>query len=579
MFSARRTAIAAVLLAGLTLLIYAPGLDFAPIYLKYEEVFFALESHAIASTLHDTHGRLLPVYFQVYDNAWYQPALVYFTAMFFTILPVSDATLRFPTVVVGAIDIVLIYLVGRRLFKHEATAVCAAILLILTPAHFIQSRLAMDYVYPVPFALAWLLCVLLYLERPSPGRLFIAATCLGLGMFSYIAAVGIMPVYFLVTIAVVASAGRAGIRQYAAACAGFVWPMVLAVPFVLAHPEYLTATASRYGPASAIHGDAFQRLRELFNYANLSERVAAYFDFFNPGYLFLSGGSNPVDSTRAAGVFALPIAVFCLVGIYQIVRRRYTPIEAILLVGFATAPIAAVTIPERYAIDRELVLLPYGILLAVVGVEYLWSAPTSRSLRMFYLPLAAAGALAGLSYAVWTMARQGRVTKSTIPLIATSCVLYAVGRSADRQRRWRPIAAALLVLVPLQFGYFYADYFTRYRVGTAMIFGGNLRGALEEVLAREPRQQPPAIYLSRSIPFVDYYWRLYIIKHRREDLLRRTEYFDSNTLVVGHVPARSLLVLELGAPSDQALVKGGGLTPVKTALEPDNTAAFGVFQR
>ena len=33
----------------------------------------------------------------------------------------------------------------------------AALLLALTPAHFIHSRFALDYLYPVPFTLAWLL--------------------------------------------------------------------------------------------------------------------------------------------------------------------------------------------------------------------------------------------------------------------------------------------------------------------------------------------------------------------------------------------------------------------------------------
>ena len=72
----------AFLLGASTLILYSFRLDFVPAFLKYEEVFFALESHAIAATLRDTHGRFLPLYLQVYENAWYQPVLVYWSALF-----------------------------------------------------------------------------------------------------------------------------------------------------------------------------------------------------------------------------------------------------------------------------------------------------------------------------------------------------------------------------------------------------------------------------------------------------------------------------------------------------------------
>ncbi|RDJ94228.1 hypothetical protein B4Q13_16090, partial [Lacticaseibacillus rhamnosus] len=34
-----------------------------------------------------------------------------------------------------------------------------------------------------------------------------------------------------------------------------------------------------------------------------TERVALYWDYFNPSYLFFSGGSDPMWATRRAGIF------------------------------------------------------------------------------------------------------------------------------------------------------------------------------------------------------------------------------------------------------------------------------------
>ena len=47
-----------------------------------------------------------------------------------------------------------------------------------------------------------------------------------------------------------------------------------------------------------------QKVRELLNYTNVQDKVSIYWNFFNPSFLFLAGGSNLSLSTRIAGVSA-----------------------------------------------------------------------------------------------------------------------------------------------------------------------------------------------------------------------------------------------------------------------------------
>jgi len=54
-------------------------------------------------------------------------------------------------------------------------------MLALTPAHFILSRYALDYLYPLPFLLGWLLCVISYLENGRCGPCFAGTVLLGIG--------------------------------------------------------------------------------------------------------------------------------------------------------------------------------------------------------------------------------------------------------------------------------------------------------------------------------------------------------------------------------------------------------------
>ena len=91
------------------------------------------------------------------------------------------------------------YFLARAFFRSAVLGAFSAVLLALTPAHFIHSRFAMDYLYPVPFVILWLLAFRVYETGRRPAMLFAATLSLGLGFYSYIAAVLMMPLYFALT--------------------------------------------------------------------------------------------------------------------------------------------------------------------------------------------------------------------------------------------------------------------------------------------------------------------------------------------------------------------------------------------
>ena len=86
----RQTRLLAFLPLGV-LMLYAAGLTYTPTYLCDAEVLFALNAHSIATTARDVNGRFLPLYFQVYADMWFQPVIVYFTALFLKVLPFSES--------------------------------------------------------------------------------------------------------------------------------------------------------------------------------------------------------------------------------------------------------------------------------------------------------------------------------------------------------------------------------------------------------------------------------------------------------------------------------------------------------
>lgn len=273
--------------------LYARRLGEAPVYMTPDEVIIAVDAHAIATTGRDVHGAFMPLYFKVQMRGetrmgWFMPVIFYAMAAVLKVLPLSEVSARAPTVIVWLTDVVLIFFIARRMFRRDSLAVAAAVLLALTPAHFILSRYAMDYLYPVPFVLGWLACMLAYLESGRLRTLWAATFVLGLGFYSYIAAVLMAPVYLLFTAALLLHE-RKPWRDYAVAAAGFAIPLSLFVPWYLAHPTAFADTASRYDLYDTTSMDALQGLRSFFSYNNIESRAAVYWSFLNPSFLFFTG--------------------------------------------------------------------------------------------------------------------------------------------------------------------------------------------------------------------------------------------------------------------------------------------------
>jgi 4-amino-4-deoxy-L-arabinose transferase-like glycosyltransferase len=593
----KRTLIPFVL-AAVTAMIYLPQLGTAPPHLMPDEVVVAVDAHAIATTGRDFfHGRLLPLYFEfnrlvVGHNggrdirvSWLPPGIFYAVALVLKVLPFSETAVRLPTAIVAIIDVLLICFVGRRLFGDERLAVLSAALLALTPAHFIHSRMAADYLFPLPFMLGWVLCLLNYLPTRREAHLFAGTLCLGIGLYSYAASTLVMPIYLLVT-AIVLMMERRPARSYLVAAAGFLLPAALCIPWLVVHPTMIAEVLKKYELNGGGNMTALQSLRSLFTYHRIGDEFGLYWGFFNPRFLFFDGPMEPMYSTRQVGVFLLPVAPLLCAGLYATIRAKVTSITVLLWLGFLTAPIAAtvVTIPD--AIYRALEMLPFVALLAAWGTRELWVASSLPPRRTVFFVTGVVLLAAGTLYATRIAMTQSRMPGGAGPMMALGALAIVLGVFANRLRLGQIVVLGLLALVPIQFAQFYADYFTDYRARVTIAFSGNIRGAYEEVLKEDQQLHPPAIYLGEigSYSFGGLYWQFYLIKHGRLDLVARTIdgylFYPDRVL---QLPPRSLIVTNAGDGSADLvidrLVAAGELKKNAVITEPDGTPTYLVLQR
>jgi 4-amino-4-deoxy-L-arabinose transferase-like glycosyltransferase len=499
----RTARLALALLLAIASILYCQGLGHTPAYLMHDEVNFSLQAQAIATTARDTNGRLLPVYFSEDGfEAGRDPVMIYVTALLLAVRPLSDATARMPTALIGVLSIALMFVVARRLFVSNRLALLAATLLAVTPAFFINSRLALSVAYPVPFILTWLWCLVRFLESGERRVLFAAGLALGAGVYSYVAALIMMPVYLAFTLLVV---HREKKERAWAALLGFAVAMLPLVGWQLAHPDRYANLVQAYHSTNA---DQIVTLRG---------QLTAYWMFFSPDYLFLSGDARIENSTRTAGVFPLAAVLLIPAGCYYLWQGKAGSIGWCILAGFVTAPLAT-AVSGRLSSNRVLFAVPFGVLVATCGVTAL----------------------------------------------------------ATARARWqRPLAAALVASAVLQFGLVYAHYRNGYRSSSAPYFGGDARGAIQEVLGR---LQDGPVYLDGGTP-IQRYWRFYALSHGDGTLVDRPTYYDRQRFDLQDAGGGAFLICMRGDGVCAKADNDANWNRIAARVEPDGSVLFEVFQK
>jgi 4-amino-4-deoxy-L-arabinose transferase-like glycosyltransferase len=444
MLRGRVLVVAALIVGVATAAVYATRLSHAPIYLTHDEVNFSLQSIAVAQSGRDLNGRLLPVYFSEPEfTAGRDPLMIYVTALALTVVPLSDAAVRLPTALVGALIVVLLLVLASKLTPNAALPVVAAMFLALSPGLFIHSRLALSVIYPLPFVVLWLITLREHELRPRPWLLFAGAASLGFGIYGYLAGVVMMPLYLLMTVWF--SRAWRSPRLLASIVAGFAVVLLPIALWHLAHPERYAELMHAYRMDDAGNAATVRAL----SYEGLRLRLGAWWQYFNPDFMFLSGDTSLTNSTRSTGFVPAAFALLLPVGLFRL--SKGSRLERLIAIGFLTGPLAAVATGtldlNRY---RAMFVLPFAALVATYGIEWLW---TSR--------------------AAWR----------------------------------RALAILLIASVPIQFAMFYRDYMGRYRESSSVWFGRNIKGALEQVF----RGGAPgdAVLISQQVPYADSYARFY----------------------------------------------------------------------
>jgi len=504
------------------------------VYFGGDEAHFAVVGHSIATTGRNLNGDVMPLFFSLSDpgtdfrempwgNTWYQPLLFYIVSMVLVVAPLSEFTVRLPVAIVGGVIApLLMYAVAFRLFKRRGLALVCAVVLALTPPQLILSRQALDYVCPLPFILGWFWFLIDYTETRRLKSAVLGALCLGLGFYSYIASWVMMPIYFALSAIVFWRVhGLASIRPLVAAALGFAVPLVLFIPWLWTHPAMLRETLDRYRMSDQEQVSMIQDPTNAFRLDKVAATASAYWSYFDPGFLFLTGGPSMTTSTGRVGVFLLPLALLLPLGVFALLRRPDPQgFHTMILLAVVTAPLAATLKGQPFMVQRVVFMFPFAALIATYGLEWLW----------------------------------------------------------ERRTRAARIAATVLVAgIVVQFAVFYRDYFTHYKLRSAFYYDP---AAFADVAAyMMADEQAPLIYFSHEIDDVGAKWRYYTTRDGRQDKMARTRYVDNDGLDIGPSDPGSLLAVHMKAAELAALEKSGLWKIEKIISDVDNRPTVAILRK
>src|SRR5829696_10561281 len=167
--------VTACLFAGMALLLYAYRLTAAPI--TPDEAAFNSRAQSI-------RAGSTPLFFHVQGERWLQPAAVYTNTMA-RAAGGDDVSGRFASAIAGAADVALVFLIVHLITGRAWVAAIAALILMLTPAHWSLAQLGTDALFPAPFVLLWLWNLLRFFKWDTMRSLAGAAASLGVCVYAH----------------------------------------------------------------------------------------------------------------------------------------------------------------------------------------------------------------------------------------------------------------------------------------------------------------------------------------------------------------------------------------------------------
>lgn len=339
-----------LLIAALFFLILALGaglrfyhLSSVPVALNGDEAAFGYNAFSIIKTLKDEHGVFLPLIFKSFGD-YKPPVFVYLLAPITGIFGLSELAVRMPIAAVSVGVIWLTYLIAKKLFSSDLTALTAALFVAISPWAINFSRAGWEASLALFFTTLAIYLFLLGLENKKwiIGSVFFYMAA----FYTYHAEKLAVPLLMVLGYSIFRNKINLSIKRLL---------LMLSVIFVLAVPALIGITNAS-GQSRAKGSLVIDYL--AFSTKSFTDIVSKVFAYLSPAEVFVNG--DPVGRHGAVDVGVLyPVDfIFLICAIYCFIRKQKNNFDIFLMVWLIVGLLPAMITKDRLHAIRALLAMP-----------------------------------------------------------------------------------------------------------------------------------------------------------------------------------------------------------------------------
>lgn len=380
-------------------------LDITPPGFNADEASLGYNAYSILKTGKDEWGQSFPIVFKSFSD--YKPGLyVYLTIPFVGILGLNEFAVRLPSIMLGSLSILFVYLLSRELFKKEEVALASAFLLSISPWHIHFSRGAWETNVATFFILLGVYALVKSFQHSR--FLWISMGAFTASMYTYQTPRLVVPILALFLLIIYHK--RLLVRKnIIMGILGFILllPLVLTLTsnVGLARFQGLSifsdlGTLNKTNESRGQHQDPSSLWAKLFHnklegYGN--NFLTHYLDHFSPNFLFTTGDPLKRNKIPDMGQMYIFEVVTLLVGLYFLGRNRFSNTR-VIFIWLMVAPLASsLTYQTPHAIRAHNMVIPLN-LISSLGLGLLWQNVLKLDKLRKYVLLGVAILVIGISF-------------------------------------------------------------------------------------------------------------------------------------------------------------------------------------
>lgn len=337
-------------------------LDQVPPSLSWDEVAVGYNAYTIANWGKDEWGQTLPFYFKSFEENKH-PVDIYLTAISIKIFGLSDYATRSSSALFGILSVIIIFFLGKELFKNNYVGLIAALFLAISPYDIHFSRFNHEFNFAIFFFMLGLL-LFFYAIEGRRKLLPLSVLSFGITFVSYNSAKIVVPLTILLLSALYFKQLIRFRRELLISLVIFL----IFLGIIIFNPALLGGARAKQTLFSEGDISKTEIYKKTGNYyLGYGEIIfKQYISHFSLDYLFISGDKNPRLSSQGSGEFYKIDIIFLLIGLITLLWKR-SKISIILLFWALIAPIPSAIAQEAPHAARAMFTCGSWTLIAALG--------------------------------------------------------------------------------------------------------------------------------------------------------------------------------------------------------------------